>query len=119
MNREPEDRGTVKTSTILISDRDGTAVYHDLEEVPAELRRKMAESTAGDNSGTVVIADQAGARELLRANVRALIEERLAAPSFWDLMREDTRAVCRFLRVHWLGFALPVAGALALWRFLR
>ncbi len=120
MKEEPEDRGTVKTSAILIADGHRTAVYRTLDEVPPELRRKLAESTVGSNAATVVIADRRGAQELLRANVRALIEERMAAaPRFGALVRHDMLQAARFLRAHWLGFAVPVAAALAAWSLFR
>ncbi|HEY1205233.1 MAG: hypothetical protein ABSH46_11080 [Bryobacteraceae bacterium] len=120
MKKEPTDRGTVKTSAILIADGRRTAVYRTVEEIPPELRRKLAETTAGSNAATVLIADRRGAQELLRANIRALIEERIAvAPGLRALMRDDVVQVARFLRAHWLGFAVPAAAALALWRLFR
>ena len=120
MKEKPAGRGTVKTSAILIADGRRTAVYRTVEEIPPELRRKLAESTAGSNAATVLIADRRGAQELLRANIRALIEERIAAaPRFRALVRGDVLRAARFLRAHWLGFTVPVAAALALWRFFR
>lgn len=120
MKEEPAGRGTVKTSAILIADGRRTAVYRSVEEIPPELRRKLAETTAGSNAATVLIADRRGAQELLRANLRALIEERIAAaPGFRALARDDAVQVARFLRAHWLGFTVPVAAALALWRLFR
>jgi len=120
VKNEPADRGTVKTSAILIADGRRTAVYRTVDEMPPELRRKLAESTAGSNAATVLIADRRGAQELLRANLRALIEEKIvAAPGFRALVRDDVVHVARFLRAHWLGFTVPVAAAAALWRLLR
>jgi hypothetical protein len=117
---KPADRGTVKTSAILIADGRRTLVYRNVDEVPPELRRKLAESTAGSNAATVVIADRRGAQELLRANIRALIEERLAAaPRFGALVRDDVVQTARFLRAHWLGFTVPMAAGFALWRLFR
>jgi len=120
VKEKPGDQGTVRTSAILIADARRTAVYRSVEEVPPELRRKLAESTAGTNAATVLIADRRGARELLRANVRALIEERIPpAPGFRALVREDVVQVARFLRAHWLGFTVPVTAAFVLWRLFR
>jgi hypothetical protein len=115
------DSGTVKTSAILISDGHRTFVFRTVDEVPPELRRKLAESTAGSNAGTVLIADRRGAEELLRANLRAIVEEKIAssAPRFRDLAREDLVVLFRFLRAHWLVFAAPAAAAFALWRLFR
>jgi hypothetical protein len=112
--------GTIKTSAILIAAGRRTEVYRTMEEVPPELRRRLAQSTAGSNAGTVVIADRRGAQELLRANIRALLEQRMAkAPGFMALAREDVTLAGRFLRVHWFGFTIPVLTALALWLALR
>ena len=120
MKDKPADQGTVKTSAILIADAHRTAVYRNVDEVPPELRRKLAESTAGSNAATVLIADRRGARELLRANVRALIEERIApAPGFRALVWDDVSQMARFLRAHWLGFTVPVTAAFVLWRLFR
>ena len=41
------------------------------------------------------------------------------APGLRALMRDDVVQVARFLRAHWLGFAVPAAAALALWRLFR
>jgi hypothetical protein len=120
VKEEPAGRGTVKTSAILISNGRRTAVYRTVDEVPPKLRRKLAESTTGSNVATVLIADRRGAQELLRANIRALIEERIvAAPGFRALVWDDTVQVARFVRAHWLGFTIPVLSALLLWAIFR
>ncbi len=120
MKEKPGDQGTIRTSAILIADARRTAVYRSVDEVPPELRRKLAESTAGTNAATVLIADRRGARELLRANVRALIEERMPPPpGFRALVRDDVSQMARFLRAHWLGFTIPVTAAFVLWRLFR
>ncbi len=120
MKEDAKRSGTVRTSAILIADARRTAVYRTLEEIPPELRRKLAQSTTGANADTLLIADRRGAQELIRANLRALIEERIAAtPGFRALACDDLVQVARFVRAHWLGFTAPVMGALALWLFLR
>ncbi len=120
MKEKPSDQGTIRTSAILIADARRTSFYRSVDEIPPELRRKLVESTAGSNAATVLIADRRGARELLRANVRALIEERIAPPpGFRALVREDISQAARFVRAHWLGFTIPVTAAFALWRLLR
>jgi hypothetical protein len=58
---------TLRTSTILISVRNGTQVYRTIDEVPPKLRRKLLQSTSGQNSATILIADRGGRRELNRA----------------------------------------------------
>ena len=60
-------KGTLKTSTILISAGEEQNVYHSLEEVPDPLKRQLLRSTNGLNSATIVIADREGRREIAKA----------------------------------------------------
>jgi hypothetical protein len=120
---DPSEHETIKTSAILIGEGTGFAVYQNLEEVPLRLRRKLAESTAGANAGTVLIADRRGAQELMRAHVRAIVDRRVdATPGLLALLRDDIRQTLRFLAGHWLVltvaglFALTVAAGVALVR---
>jgi hypothetical protein len=120
VKEESSGRGTVRTSAILIADGRRTTVYRTVEEVPPELRRKLVQSTTGPNAGLVLIGDRRGTRELIRASVRALIERRMTPPpGFLALVRDDVVQCARFLRAHWLGFALPALAALSAWRLLR
>ena len=120
MKEESPAHGTVKTSAILIAQGHRTFVFRTVDEIPPELRRRLAESTTGSNADTLLIADRRGAQELLRANIRALIEENLAqAPGFAALVRDDVLQIARFVRAHWLGFSIPVVCALTLWWLLR
>ena len=61
------ERLTVKTSTILVSIGDATLVYRSLHDVPPPLRRKLEQSTTGINAATILIADQKGREEIVRA----------------------------------------------------
>ena len=61
------ERLTVKTSTILVSVGDETLVYRSLHDVPPPLRKKLEESTSGINAATILIADQKGREEIVRA----------------------------------------------------
>ena len=58
---------TVRTSTILISVGGRTEVYRSLEQVPKPLRRRLEETTASRNSGTILIADRRGRQEILKS----------------------------------------------------
>ncbi len=108
------DRGTVKTSTILIAAGRRLRIYHTIEEVPATLRRRLLKSTSGANAGTVLIADRRGARELLRANIKALADrEPDRRPALPALLREDILQTARLLRTYWVpASALAAAGML-------
>lgn len=76
-----QERLTQKCSTIFISVGGETQVYHSLEEVPPELRARLAESTRGLNSATILIADRRGREEILRAlnSPQSDFDRRLAA----------------------------------------
>jgi hypothetical protein len=123
---DPPEHGTIKTSSILIGEGTGFSVYQKLEEVPPRLRRKLVKSTAGANAGTVLIADRRGARELMRANVRANVGRRVETrPDLLAFLQDDIRQTLRYLAAHWWGLtavgllALAVAGIVAVVRTLR
>jgi hypothetical protein len=63
--------GTLKSSTIFIATQDGTDVYRCVQDVPPALRKKLAASTGGVNSATILIADRRGKDEIARL-VRSL-----------------------------------------------
>ena len=100
MTHNPEERGTVKTSTILIGSGGSFSVYRKIEEVPARLRSKLVKSTAGSNAGTVLIADRRGAQKLLRANIQAVAERGAGRAS---RLLSGGRM---FVRAHWQASAL-------------
>ena len=60
-------RGIVKTSTIVVATGTKTEVFRSLDEVPRRLRRKLEDSTSGQNAATILIADRRGREEILRA----------------------------------------------------
>jgi glutaredoxin len=64
-------KGTLKTSTILISAGEDQNVYHSLDDVPDSLKRQLLRSTNGLNSATIVIADREGRKEIAKA-IRSL-----------------------------------------------
>jgi hypothetical protein len=57
----------LKTATILISTSEAEGVYRSMEEVPALLRSRLLESTNGQNSATILIADRKGREQIARA----------------------------------------------------
>jgi hypothetical protein len=114
-------RLTAKSSTIFVATGDKTLVYHSLEQVPPELRRKLKESTGGMNSATILIADKRGRQELVRAlqGQSSHVQCRLA-----DTMRErekgDTSHTKRIPLTFrtWAELLLPVAIGASLWLFI-
>jgi hypothetical protein len=58
------DKGTVRTSTILIATRETTGLFDSIDEVPADLRRRLEEAVNGDNSAVLLIADRSGRQRI-------------------------------------------------------
>ena len=63
----PAAKGLYQSSTVLISAGGADLVYRSVEEVPDPLRTRLLESTNGGNSGTILIADRRGRREISKA----------------------------------------------------
>lgn len=117
MKQEPAHRGTIRTSAILIAAGRSFSVYRKLDDVPPGLRSKLVKSTAGANAGTVLIADRRGAQELMRENIRNIVERRQARQraGILPLLREDARDTLHFLLLHWKGVGLAGLLALGAW----
>jgi hypothetical protein len=69
----------------MISADGEDSFYHSVQEVPERLRKQLIESTAGDNSGTIVIADRAGKEQLTQALARRESARPQLARPFTDL----------------------------------
>jgi hypothetical protein len=59
-------RTTIKTSTILVSDKKGLRVYPSRAEMPARDRERLEKSLTGGMAATVLIADPRGRDEILK-----------------------------------------------------
>jgi hypothetical protein len=62
--------GAIRTSAVMISAGEDDVFFGSPEDVPEALRARLAESTSGANSGTVVIADRAGKEQLTQVLAR-------------------------------------------------
>ena len=62
--------GIVKTSAVMIATGEESGFYDSMQEVPERLRKQLIESTASQNSGTIVIADRAGKEQLTQVLAR-------------------------------------------------
>jgi hypothetical protein len=58
--------GLFQTSTVLISTGGADLVYRSVEEIPSGLRTRLLKSTSGGNSGTILIADRRGRKEIAK-----------------------------------------------------
>lgn len=103
----------LKTSTILISTSEAEGVYRSLEEVPASLRNRLLESTNGQNSATILIADRKGREEIARAANRGPGTEEL--PVAKALRKtEETPSSARAMRLA-AALIVLVLVTLVLW----
>ncbi len=95
---KPDPGGTFQTSTVLISTGKADLVYHSLEEVPAPLRTRLLESTHSPNSGTILIADRRGRKQIARAmrKLPGLGRSRRRGPA-WLTPRRQKAAVTLLL----------------------
>jgi hypothetical protein len=73
--------GIVKTSTVMIATRDENSFYRSVQEVPESLRRQLLETTNGENSGMIVIADRAGKEQWTEVVAHRESEQAKAAVS--------------------------------------
>ena len=133
--------GVIRTSAVMISADGEDSFYHSVQEVPERLRKQLLETTAGDNSGTIVIADRAGKEQLTQALARRESARPQPARPFTDLSMSglptsglplsgspETREsvlepasevtpriwVTRLPWIAWAGFVAVLASAVAL-----
>ncbi len=115
-----QEKGTVKTSAIVIATGRKTRVYRRMEDVPPSLRRKLMKSTEGSNAGTVLIADRRGAEELMRA--QRVLEQSLSRQGAGAAVRVRLRRAAfrllRFAVLYWSELLLCGVLVLLLWLLL-
>ena len=88
--------GTFQTSTVLISSGGEDLVYRSVDDVPPRLRTRLMRSTSSSNSGTILIADRRGRKEIARA-MRKAPAAGSAAPSWLTPGRRRAITVLVFL----------------------
>lgn len=112
---------TARSSTIFIAVGEQTRVYRSVDDVPAQLRRKLVESTHGMNSATILIADKRGRAELVRAlqgnssEVKCRLVEVLRSRKSEETQKVQPRWFELRSWRTWLDFLLPVALGISLW----
>jgi hypothetical protein len=113
---------TAKSSTIFISTGADTKVYRSVEDVPPELRRRLAASTRGMNSATILIADKRGRAELVRAlqgrpsDVQCRLVEAIRSRRIDEAAKPPKKQRLGFGSLRrWLEFLLPAAFGASLW----
>src|SRR5579875_3387370 len=104
---------TARSSTIFIATGEQTRVYHNLDEIPPPLRRKLHETTCGLNSATILIADKRGREELVRAlqtrpgGLGGTVGSKLRTETASEPAPTSKRLNLRSLR-NWLELLLPI-----------
>ena len=113
--------GVIRTSAVLISADGEDRFFHSVQEVPERLRKQLMDSTAGDNSGTIVIADRAGKEQLTQALARRESEQQRSRadlelpetelPPAEPAAPEKQSAIARLPWIAWVGFFAVLAAA--------
>jgi hypothetical protein len=84
MNR---DSGQFRFTSILVVEGMKRKMYRSVEDMPPQSRHALMEATRGDQSATILIADEAGEKFLQEVVRSRLHEEQPAQPaeaqSFW------------------------------------
>ena len=91
----------VKTSTVLIATGNESNFYRSVQEVPELLRRQLIETTNSENSGMIVIADNAGKEQW--TEIVAHREAQQSMPVTREPCRPRRRGCCSVARSS-LGF---------------
>jgi len=111
---------TAKSSTIFIATAAETRIYRSVGDIPLDLRRKLAETTRGMNSATILIADKRGREELVRAlqgrpsDVHCRLVDSIRARNTPAPEPEPKISRLAPLR-NWLELLLPAAVSASLW----
>ncbi len=123
--------GVMKTTAVIISAGGEDNFFQSVADVPEGLRRQLVESTEGENSGTIVIADRAGKERISRErpDKSKPVPTRLApAPEPREVEAalahlslpepSEPASPARLSWLAWAGFLLVLAGAGAFAAFL-
>ncbi len=107
--------GVLKTSTVMIGTGRENSVYRSVEDVPEPLRRKLIETTSGENSGMIVIADTAGRAQWTEIVALREAREKQDAPEKQETSEDDParqpRAFAGLSWVAWAGVLLFLAAS--------
>ena len=98
---------------IFVSTGQRTRVFRSIEDVPADLRRKLNDNIAGPNCRTLIVADRRGREYLFRALKRANAESPVN-PSQPDRFQAFVRRWTD-LRDYWLEIGLIGLLGVASW----
>jgi hypothetical protein len=113
----------MRISTVVISVGSETRFYRSAAEVPTALRTRLTEATSGAGAMTLLIADEAGRRELLRSanGESAMVESRLIRSLTGGTQEEQGAPIWpRSPRLRlWAEIGLLGAVGVSLWLLAR
>jgi len=107
-----------KVSTILVAAGGPARSFPSLEEMPQDLRKRLDEATAGENSATLLIADERGRQEILKTlrGQKSDLDSRLISSlSARVKERRPVKRIPRLSARSWMEIALLVVIAITLW----
>ncbi len=120
------NRTTVKSSTIFVAEGKKTQVFRSLDEMPADLRRRLEKSTNGIHSATILIADRRGRDEIARAlnglptefqsKVATQVSGQRKAAQLEGAFADSVR---RIMLLKWVRYGVPAAIGVAIWLLLQ
>ncbi len=117
---------TARSSTIFIAaGAEETRVFRSVEDVPADLRRTLHDSTGGANSGTILIADKRGREELVRAlqgqptHVQCRLADTIRSRQVTEVVSEKKKERLVGSFRTWIELLLPIAIGASLWFFVE
>ena len=123
------NRTTVKSSTIFVAEGGKTQVFRSLDEMPADLRRRLEKSTNGIHSATILIADRRGRDEISKAlnglptDFQSKVAAQVSGRSKAEREPAFAGTVRRAFFTKWARYGVPVAVgsaiAAALWFLLQ
>lgn len=98
----------MKTSAVLIAAGGERQVYRSVNDVPANLRKMLQDTTSGANSATILIADRRGKEEIAKALER--VSETVPALPASPAMR-----VLGLSWRNWVGVGIGFASGVIAW----
>lgn len=96
----------VKTSTVLIATGNESNFYRSVQEVPELLRRQLIETTNSENSGMIVIADNAGKEQWTEIVAHREAQQSMPVTESPAVPEEEVAAPSRqFIGLSWSAWA--------------
>lgn len=108
-----------KVSTIVVGSGARPRSFRSLDELPEHLRKRLDDATGGENSATLLIADERGRQEILKSlrGQKSALDSRLISSLSARLREQRQQAAPRFRlsKRSWLEIGLLAVIAVTLW----